>query len=141
MAYTKREAVFLAICENQPITFTQLFKLLKQQGTVNSRRTLSKCLKRLIKDGKITKELACLHLDHPNVLNPPLTECRIVFGKNINGKFIPDKNSPKKLVYQPELPPQNLKVWIQKHNRLVFSNRKVYVLKYVTSINEDASLK
>lgn len=132
-------AVFWAIFENGPVTFTQLYRLLKSQGVLNSTRTLAKALRRLQKAGRVKKEPACLHLNSPKILNPPIIEQGIVFGGFEGRRFIPNRAVLPKIVHALPYPPENPRAWKAKLNRLILGRKKVYVVKIKTFIKEKKS--
>lgn len=128
-AEENRRAVFLAVLQNQPATFTCLYNSLRRQGVVQSKRTLARHLSRLVKEGRIAREPAFLHLYHPRVLNPPLTKQILASGKIVNGQFVFDKDMQSKLVFFASEQPKDVKKWFSKLKRLLKGRKKVYVLK------------
>lgn len=130
------DAVFWAIFKNEPITFTQLYRLLKGRGALGSKRTLVKALRRLQKDGLIRREPICLHLNKPHILNPPIVEQHIVFGMFRGGKFILNRAVMPKLIHMLPYPPENPNAWKVKLKRLILSRKKVYVVNIRTFIRE-----
>jgi len=120
-------AVYWTIWEFGAINFNNLFRILKSRGKVKSTRTLSKALKRLLKRGLIKRENALIHLHEKTVLNPPIMGQFFIFGRYEDGKFIPDKTAPIKLLIIPAGEPTKMKSFSGEFNKILRGARFVYM--------------